>query len=155
MSQQHSPENNQEPPPTSRETLVNGDSGPSGDFELWMAWISETASTGSTFAELLAAEVRLALGDAGRLLMLALLSLPVVLLAWLGLTSLIAWLLGSASDSVSVGLLAFLLQQCTLLAVMGWLWKRYKRSLSLPLTRQHWQAFTGGMRQHETQTPDP
>lgn len=114
-------------------------------LEIWSDWIKQATEAGSNLAELFALEIKLAVGDAGRMFCVLLLALPVVFLAWLGLSVLLAWVVVDYSGSVTPGLVTFLLLQLGVLLSLRLLWKRYKRSLSLPLTREHLQSFMGGV----------
>ncbi|GAB3094097.1 hypothetical protein G8770_02050 [Aestuariicella hydrocarbonica] len=124
-------------------------------LDIWSDWLSQAVTAGSDIAELFRLEVQLALGDARRMLLLALLALPMMMLLWLGFAALMTWLVIDYSGSVTCGLLAFVLLHGAALVSIRLLWQRYKRSLKLPLTRQHLQAFMGGMQHNETQTPEP
>lgn len=113
-------------------------------LDTWSAWVTQAAAAGADFAELFSLEVRLAVGDARRLLVLMLMAVPLLLLAWLGFSTLIAWLVGEYRSSVAWGIGTFLGIQLVSLGALACLWQRYKQSLKLPLTRQYLQAFMGG-----------
>lgn len=121
-------------------------------LDIWSDWIKQATEAGSNLAELFSLEIKLAVSDAGRMLCLLLLALPIALLAWLSLSGLLAWIVVDYSSSVTLGLAAFLLLQLGVLLSLRLLWKRYKRSLSLPLTREHLQSFMGGAQTANLQT---
>lgn len=127
---------------------------PESELNIWSTWLTQAAAAGADFAELFALEVRLAVGDARRLLMLAMIAIPLLLFAWLGFSVLIAWLVGEYLTSVIWGLAAFLGIQLIVLGSLVCLWQRYKRSLKLPLTRQYLHAFMGGLSANEARTTD-
>lgn len=127
---------------------------PDSDLDIWSSWLTQAAEAGTRFAELAALEIRLAVGDSGRLLLLVIVALPVAMLAWLGFCVLTAWLVAHYSASVAWGLGAFLGIQLATLCVVLALWQRYKRSLKLPLTRQYLHAFMGGLANDEARTTD-
>jgi len=128
---------------------------PEGQDELVLlaGWLQQIAASGGDIARLLVLELRLAVGDSGRLLLLAVLSLPLLLLAWTGFAVLVSWLVYQYDASVTMALLAFLLLQLSALAVIHVLIRQYRKSLSLPLTRHHIQSFLGTP-DSEPQVPD-
>lgn len=104
-------------------------------------WLRQLSAAGSAYSRLFALELRLALGDSGRLLVLGLLMVPVALLAWVGLGVLLAWLVYHYSQSVGFALGAFFLLQVVVLAALALACRRYSKSLSLPATRRHLNAL--------------
>ncbi|WP_439133485.1 hypothetical protein [Pseudomaricurvus sp.] len=126
--------------------------GLAGAADTWSDWIQQATTAGSKLAELFTLELQLALTDARRMLFLLILALPILFLAWFGFACLIAWLIGDYWNSVALGLLGFLILQLGVLLLMRGLWRRYKRSLSLPLTREHLQAFMGDASRGDTST---
>ena len=109
-------------------------------------WVRQLSAAGSTYSRLFALELRLALADSGRLLVLGLLMLPVALLAWIGLGVLLAWLVYHYSQSVGFALGAFFLLQLMTMAALGLTCRRYSKSLSLPATRRHLNALLAEVR---------
>ncbi|MBN7796537.1 hypothetical protein [Parahaliea mediterranea] len=109
----------------------------------WLQLLQLTADTGSDLGQLLVLELRLALASLGRMLLLALAFLPLLLLAWLGLTLLPAVLLYQHSGSPALGVLLFLAIQLMALGGIAMAWLRYRKGLGLPRTRRQWRAFTG------------
>jgi hypothetical protein len=117
---------------------------PSAELEVWLGLLQQVAAAGADIAELLQLELRLALGDSGRLLILALVFVFVLMLGWVGLSSLLAWLCFHITGSTTLGLVAFVATQLLALLGIREAWSHYRKSLSLPLTRQHLQALVGG-----------
>jgi len=116
------------------------------EIATWIAWLDQALDAGIDIAQLLQLEIRLAVGDLRRMLVLFLVALPMFLLTWISFVSLVAWLASEYFESVAAGLLTFLGIQIIVLIGLRFFWNRYKRSLRLPLTRQHLQAFLGGIR---------
>ncbi|MVF11955.1 hypothetical protein FT643_07320 [Ketobacter sp. MCCC 1A13808] len=104
-------------------------------------WMNQAVETGSSMVELFRLELKLALGDAQRMFFLFILAVPLLILIWISLAALIGWLVFDFSQVASLGLLTFLLLHVALLMYFVRLWRRYKRSLTLPLSRQHLQSF--------------
>lgn len=109
----------------------------------WLQLLQLTADTGSDLGHLLELELRLALANLGRMLMLALAFLPLLLFAWLGLTLLPAVLLYQYSGLPALGVLLFLAIQLLALGGVCAAWLRYRKALGLPRTRRQWRAFVG------------
>lgn len=102
---------------------------------------AEALAVVEQLSTLLRLELRLALADAKRLLIVMLAMIPLVLFAWLGLCVLLAWLAYAASTSVALGLAAFLSLQVGTLLILLWAARRFQRSLGLPATRRQWRAL--------------
>lgn len=114
------------------------------ELQLWAGWLQQSAAIGADLLQLLRLELRLAIADSKRLLVLALLLIPMLILTWIGFTALLAWLVYLLNTSITQGLLAFFLSQALALIGMVLSWNYYKRSLSLPLTRQQLRHLVGG-----------
>lgn len=114
---------------------------PAAELQAVLDWLRQASATGSAYSRLFALELRLALGDSGRLLVVGLLMLPVALLAWIGLGILLAWLVYQYSQSVTFALVAFFLLQVTTLVILALACKRYVKSFSFPATRRHLNAL--------------
>lgn len=110
----------------------------------WAGWLDQAEAIGSDLVQLLQLELRLALSSSKRLLMLVLLFVPVLILAWLGCSVLLAWQVYLFNMSVTQGLLGFFIVQLLGLAAITVSWDFYKKSLSLPLTRQHIRRLIEG-----------
>ena len=114
------------------------------DISLLINWLQHAASTGSEIFDLFQLEVRLAVTDMMRLMVLAKLLIPMLVLTWMSFSALLTWQAYLCNSSVTQGLLFLcLLQFCGLLLIaLGW--KHYRKSISLPLTRKHIQQFFQG-----------
>ncbi len=112
----------------------------------WIEWGKHAAETGKDFAALGWAELRLAMSDAKRIAILGIAMIPLALLAWIGLSVLLGWLAFVPSDSVALGLTVFLAVQVIPIMVMLMMIKGYSKSLSLPATKRHIQAFKEAFR---------
>lgn len=115
-------------------------------------WLRQVSGVGSAYSRLFALELRMALGDSGRLLALGLLMVPVALLAWIGLVILLAWLVYQYSLSVTFALATFFLLQVVVLIVVALACRRYAKSLSLPATRRHLNALLAETRDEPSPT---
>lgn len=106
-----------------------------GDLDATLTWLRDISELGAILSRLAIAEIRLAASDMRRCLVLALLALPLMLLAWIGLCVLISWFAYSLSGYPSAGFVTFfLLQVATLLVIKGLL-SKYRKSFGLPETR--------------------
>ena len=117
---------------------------PLDELQIWNRWLQQAAANGSDLFQLLQLELRLAVSDSSRLLVLALLFIPLLMLAWVGFSALLAWLVYLLNMSVTQGLLAFFIIQILGLVGVFTGWQHYKKSLTLPLTRQHISQLVGG-----------
>lgn len=116
-------------------------------LQLWASWLEQAGTISGDIFQLLQLELRLAVSDSKRLLILALLFVPMLMLTWLGFSVLLAWQVYLLNISVTQGLLAFFIIQFLALAGIVIGWNYYKKSLSLPLTRQNIRRLTGGEKQ--------
>lgn len=114
------------------------------EIQIWANWLRQARTIGVDIVELLLLEVRLAVSDSKRLLILALLFVPLLILTWLGFSVLLAWQAYLLNASITQGLLAFLIIQLLSLAAIAMGWNRYKKSLTLPLTRQQIRRIIEG-----------
>jgi len=106
------------------------------ETDAWQDWLKDLARVSSTLSQLAAAEMRLAASDLRRYFLLSLLMLPVMLLAWIGFSVLLAWLAYNFSTYPAAGFGTFFLLQLLVLFYMRKLLARYRSSLSLPVTRR-------------------
>ncbi|MEQ8800492.1 hypothetical protein [Haliea sp.] len=123
-------------------------------LQAWFTLLQLAQATGRQLSTLLQLELKLALADGQRLLGVLLAMVPLVILAWTGLSVLLAWLVFLGSGSVSLGLAGFVLLQ--LLALML-LWRAvlvFKRSLGLPATRRQLRAIIGAGDSNGAKTTD-
>tara|TARA_R110002050_G_scaffold9504_2_gene33454 strand:+ start:30186 stop:30608 length:423 start_codon:yes stop_codon:yes gene_type:complete len=114
------------------------------DLQVWGSWLEQVGTISADIFQLLQLELRLAISDSKRLFVLALLFVPVLILTWLGFSVLLAWQVYLLNMSVTQCLLAFCIIQILALLSMIVGWNYYKKSLSLPLSRQHIRRFIGG-----------
>lgn len=111
-----------------------------------MGWLQSAASTGSEIFDLFKLEVRLAVTDVKRLILLSKLLVPMLVLAWMSLSAVLAWHVYLLNISVSQGLLFLCCLQFLGLFGVTFGLKYYQKSLTLPLTRQHIRRFVEGQK---------
>lgn len=111
------------------------------ELKATQTWLEQAALAGGALVRLAGLELRLAAGDAGRLLVLGLAMLPLVLLAWIGLSVLLAWLAFIWLGSAALAIATFIAVQLVTLAIMAALARKFARSLSLPATRRQLNAL--------------
>ncbi|WGK61151.1 hypothetical protein QAO71_13985 [Halopseudomonas sp. SMJS2] len=99
-----------------------------------LAWLEHAALAGGDLVRLAALELRLAAADSGKLVGLALAMVPLLLLAWIGLSVLLGWLVFAWSGSVAWGIVMFIIVQLVALGIMAINCKKYSKSLSFPAT---------------------
>jgi len=99
-----------------------------------LAWLEHAALAGGDLVRLAALELRLAAADSGKLVGLALAMVPLLLLAWIGLSGLLGWLVFAWSGSVAWGIVMFIIVQLAALGIMAINCKKYSKSLSFPAT---------------------
>ncbi|PLW81996.1 hypothetical protein CWI75_12975 [Kineobactrum sediminis] len=116
--------------------------------------LQQTLATGRQLSELLQLELKLAVGDGLRLLGVLLAMVSLVILAWLGLSVLLAWLAFLGSGSVALGLAGFLVVQLLALLLLWRAARVFQRSLGLPATRRQLKAMTGADNSDGTKTTD-
>lgn len=129
-------------------------SGRRDEVTAWLEYAQQVLSVGITSVQLLHAEMLLAISSAKRLFLITLLMLPVALLAWIGLTLLLAWICHQVTAlyfqqpqlALGVAILVFLLQQLMAVFLLYRITIQYRRNLSLPVTRRHLHEFTEGLR---------
>ncbi|OFE12407.1 hypothetical protein PHACT_04030 [Pseudohongiella acticola] len=107
------------------------------ELNAWLAWLRQLGALGGALTVLATAEIRLAGGDLRRLLLLALLFLPIIIFVWLGLSVFLSWLAYSLSGMPGLGFFAFLVMQVGAALYMVFLFRKYRRSLTLPMTRRY------------------
>lgn len=113
------------------------------ELQLWASWLTQAGTISADIFQLLQLELRLAFSDSKRLLILAVLFLPMLILTWIGLSGLLAWSVYLLTTSVTQGLIAFFVIQLLGLAGIVIGLNHYKKSLTLPLTRQHIRHIVG------------
>lgn len=107
-----------------------------GDLDATLTWLRDISELGAILSRLAIAEIGLAAGDMGRCVVLALLALPIMLLAWIGFCVLVSWYAYSLSGYPGAGFAAFFLLQVATLLMIKWLLSKYRRSFGLPETRK-------------------
>lgn len=107
------------------------------ELEDWQKWVEHLREAGAALLRLASAELQLAAGDLRRFLLLSLLVVPVAILAWLGFALFLSWAAYSVSGSLGAGFAGFFLLHLFMLLAIRQLMLRYRRSLSMPLTREH------------------
>ncbi len=110
-------------------------------LQIWLDWARSLSELLGSLSRLVNAEVNLAVGDLRRLLVVVLLMVPLACFAWLGLGALFAWSLYAVSGWVGLALSGFFLLQCLALFVLRQLARSYRKSLTLPHTREQLQAI--------------
>ncbi len=110
----------------------------------WLQLARLTSEVGSDFSKLLLLELKLAASSLGRIIVLALLCLPLLVLAWIALAAFPAALIAQWSGQVSLGVLTFLCIQLAALGLIVMAAKRYRRNLSLPNSRRQLQYLVAG-----------
>jgi hypothetical protein len=116
-------------------------------LQLWFSWLEQAGTLSSDVFQLLKLELRLAFSDSKRLLVIALLFVPMLMLTWISFSVLLAWQVYLLNMSVTQGLLACCLIQFLGLVGIAMAWNYYKKSLSLPLTRQNIRRLIGEEKQ--------
>ncbi|QIB66641.1 hypothetical protein [Kineobactrum salinum] len=152
------------PQPAGTEAAAGHDSAPGSEsgqtteqqqeWQAWVALLQQLMATGSQFASVLGLEVKLALADSGRLVIVLLAMLPLLLFAWLGLSVLAGWLVYVLSQSVALGLLGFVLVQVLALLVLRRAATVFKRSLGLPASRRQLRAIMETGKEHAATATD-
>ena len=99
-----------------------------------LAWLEHAALAGGDLVRLAALELRLAAADSGKLAVLGLAMVPLLLLAWKGLSVLLAWGVYAWLGSVALGIAAFILLQVVALGILAAKCKEYAKSLKCPAT---------------------
>jgi uncharacterized membrane protein YqjE len=117
------------------------------------AWLRQLSAAGGELATLLRLEWQLTLGDARRMLLLALLLVPLMLFTWLLFNLLLGWLIWQASGQVAVALLGVLALHVLGIALLLRQLKRYRESLGFRRTQAHLKRLMQGAA-HETSTAD-
>lgn len=114
------------------------------ELQAWIDWFKHAAAAGGDLAKLAKLELSLALGDTKRIVALALVAVPLVVLTWVGLSTMIAWLVFLPTGSVAAAIGTFIAAQVIPLVFIVWSIKRYSKSWAFAATREHLQAFKEG-----------
>jgi uncharacterized membrane protein YqjE len=102
-----------------------------------MGLSGQAALVAKELSELFRLELQLSVGDARRLLLTWLALLPAVILAWISIGALIAWIVYDISSSVTLALSAFTLLQVSLCTTLLLLRKRFRSGLGFRRTKAH------------------
>lgn len=106
-----------------------------------LAWLEHAALAGGDLVRLASLELRLAIADSGKLVVLGLAMVPLLLLAWIGLSVLLGWLAFAWSGSVTLSIVIFIAVQLVTLGAMAICCKTYAKSLSFPATKRQLQTL--------------
>lgn len=114
----------------------------------WVDDLEQTLLLGKQFSRfsvdlmgLAGAEMLLAIKSLPKLIMLWLLMMPIILLSWCAFSGLIAWLVFTMSAHAGLSLVAVFLLQILLLASCRWLFVQYRQRMTLPYTRDQIVSF--------------
>ena len=116
-------------------------------------WARHAALTGKDLGKLALTELRLTMTESGRIAVLGLAMLPLAMLAWIGLSVLLGWWAYVPSESVTLGIVAFLAVQIIPMLIMLMMIKGSAKNLGFSVTKQHIQAFKEGIKDG-AQRPD-
>ncbi|MEH6564040.1 MAG: hypothetical protein V7756_01760 [Halopseudomonas sp.] len=132
------------------EDAARGQSGdeslPQELIEQLTAWVQHSLAAGGELANLFRLELQLTLGDARRLLFVGLALAPMVLLCWISLGVLGAWLVYEASGSATLGFTTFAALQLVVVAILVYLASRYRRQLGFNRTKTQFKRLVQGVR---------
>lgn len=113
----------------------------SGELKSSLEWLEHAALAGGDLFRLAGLELRLAAGDSGRLLALGLAMVPIALLAWIGLSVLLGWLIFAWLGSEALAIVTFIIVQLVAMGVMAAYCRKFARSLSFPATKRQLKAL--------------
>lgn len=105
-----------------------------GELKSSLEWLEHAALAGGDLFRLAGLELRLAAGDSGRLLALGLAMVPLALLAWIGISVLLAWLVFAWLGSEALAIVTFVVVQLVAMGIMAAYCKKFAKSLSFPAT---------------------
>ncbi len=117
-----------------------------------LEWLEHAALAGGDLIRLAGLELRLAAGDSGRLLALGLAMVPLALLAWIGISVLLGWLVFAWLGSQALGIVTFVVVQLVAIGIMLAYCKKFSKSLSFPATSRQLKALKE--QAHGTQDTD-
>lgn len=112
-----------------------------GELKSSLEWFQHAALAGGDLLRLAGLELRLAAGDSGRLLVLGLAMVPLALLAWIGLSVLLAWLIYAWLTSTALAIATFILVQLVAMGVMAAYCRKFAKSLKFPATSRQLQSL--------------
>lgn len=112
-----------------------------GELKSSLEWLEHAALAGGDLVRLAGLELRLAAGDSGRLLALGLAMVPLALLAWIGLSVLLAWLVFAWLGSTAAAIFTFMVVQLVTIGIMLAYCRKFAKSLSFPATSRQLKAL--------------
>ena len=118
------------------------------DLSTSIEWLRRLGVMAAALIRLAIAEISLAKEDAGRLIVSSLLIIPMLVLTWVALSVLAAWIVLTQTASVSLALAAFAAIQLLAVVILLNRIKTYRRSLTLPATRVHILAILEEIRRN-------
>ena len=118
------------------------------DLSTSIEWLRSLGVMAAALIRLAIAEITLAKEDAGRLIVSSLLIIPMLVLTWVALSVLAAWIVFTQTSSVSLALAAFAAIQLLAVVILLNRIKTYRRSLTLPATRVHILAILEEIRRN-------
>lgn len=144
--ERESPPEHEEPQPDSRSAGQDADALNAVNelVDHTTAWLRQVAAAGGELATLLRLEWQLTLGDARRMVLLALLLVPLMLFAWLVFSLLLGWLIWQASGLVVVALLGVLALHLLGIGLLLRQLRRYRASLGFRRTHAHLKRLMQG-----------
>lgn len=132
-------------------TSASSSGGVKSDLSASLAWFQSLITMISALLRLAMAELSLAREDLGRMIMGALLFIPLLLMTWVALTALAAWIIYVQTASATLGFTAFAAIHVVAVVVLYKRLNNYKRSLSLPVTRAQLTAIVDEIRRERGQ----
>lgn len=106
-----------------------------------LEWLEHAALASGDLVRLAGLELRLAAGDSGRLLALGLAMVPIALLAWIGLSILLSWLVYAWLGSAALAIVTFIAVQLVTMGIMVAYCKKFAKSLSFPATSRQFKTL--------------
>ena len=125
------------------------------ELRAWMTLGTDALAMFEQLITLLRLELTLAIADGKRLILVGLAMIPLVLLAWIGFSVLVAWVVYAITASVAVGLSGFLLLQIGVLGILVLAARRFSRSLGFPASRRQLNAILQGADARSRRRPSP
>lgn len=105
----------------------------------------QTAGASKELGELFRLELQLSAGDAGRLVLTWLALVPALILAWISLCGLVAWLVYDLSTSISLSLTTFTILQFAMCIMLLSLRKRFRRGIGFRRSKIHVKKLLQGI----------
>ncbi|MDP2285227.1 MAG: hypothetical protein Q8L06_13890 [Pseudohongiella sp.] len=131
---------------TDEATTEPGTQADKSELSASIEWFRSLVVMTSALFRLAFAELSLAREDLGRLILSTLLFLPLLLMTWVAISLLAAWIVYEQSESATLGFSAFAAIHVLASVVLLKRISTYRRSLSLPVTRTQLRAIIGEIR---------